>query len=447
MVVTGVFVGLAGAAGARDTDPTPDDKCKNLDCIYPNECDIADLGCANAITGCKSCNKCTLQNIPCPQTIPGPQGSYSVTDSCPFDYDDDQYPTDLVNPGSTYEYCPNQKEIGAAGKGIAARNCKFIIDICECPDACEIRKGEKVGIQMEILTAGVFWADNFEVTGKAIDTISFKMYPLSSDACKTSPFKEDKFSSVKYYEKLTSKTTASGRVGYTPVSQGQPAEGCFAGNVPAGKRVQVLQSEISGDYTLEDEDVKNKLCVWMIDIPPMRLDGTAKAGDKIKVRVRLLWNRDQDLLCLDCTVPDICECVVEVGIVCCNVKTSSEGCVFFPYVLQGLQESSGWVSGVAISAVGLTALPADAYCTLTLQDQKGNTVTWTNKALGNSLVWSFVLDNIMDNFGAKLEPGATSLTVKSNYPIDGYTFMNANFGFGTGAMARGCGTKCAPNSN
>lgn len=448
MVVTGVFA-FVGITGAQTTC---DDKCNNTDCCaqtgYPNECDISNVGCAKInVQGCKSCSKCTLQNVPCPQTIPGDQGTYSVTEACPFDYDDDQYPANLLKPGSTYEYCPSQ-EIKADGKGIEARNCKFIIDICECPDACEIRKGEKVGIQMEILTTGVFWADNFDVTGKAIDTVPFKMYPLSGgDPCKVAPFKEDKFTSVKYYEGLTKKTTASGRVGYTPVNQGQPAAGCFVGNVPSGKRVKVLQSEISGDYVLKDADVDNKLCVWMIDIPPMRLDGTAKPGDKITVVVRLLWNRDQDLLCLDCTVPDICECKREVGIVCCDTKATNEGCMFFPYVLQGLQESSGWVSGVAVSAVGLTALPADAYCELTLQDQKGVTATWTNKALGSGLVWAFVLDNIMANFGKTLEPGACSLTVKSNYPIDGYTFMNANMQFGTGTMPRGCGTRCAPNSN
>jgi hypothetical protein len=313
---------------------------------------------------------------------------------------------------------------------------------------------------MEILTQGVFWAED----PKAYNTegeraIWFAAYgPNNSTVtiCESLKGKEfpvdpakDKhhIDNVKYYERLNTRTTPSGRVVYEPINEGTPADGCFAGNIESGNRVQVLQSEAVGDYSLTQLDVDSRLCMWVIDIPAMRLDGTSRSGDIIKVKVRLLWNREKDLLCEHCIAADICECVVEVGIVCCNVKTSSEGCVFFPYVLQGFKEINGWQSGVAISAVGLTALPADAYCTLILQDQKGNTATWTNKALGNSLVWSFPLDDIIANFDKKLEPGATSLTVKSNYPIDGYTFMNANFGFGTGAMARGCGTKCAPNSN
>jgi hypothetical protein len=215
--------------------------------------------------------------------------------------------------------------------------------------------------------------------------------------------------------------------------------------MPSQFRATVLESNI--DYTIRKEDVVGNLCDWMIDIPAVIIDSQARPGARISVEVRLLWNKESDKLCDGCQVADVCKCEIEIAMVCCDTKSSSEGCVFFPYVLQGLAESSGWVSGIAVSAVGLTALPADAYCTLTLQDMKGNTATWTNRALGNSLVWAFVLDNIMANFGKTMEPGATSLTVKSNYPIDGFTFMNANMQFGTGTMPRGCGTKCAPNSN
>lgn len=442
MVVAGVFA-FAGLAGAQTTDATPADKCNLLDCTtqtgYPNECDISNSGCATKTQGCLNCNKCTLQNVPCPQISTGIQGAVSITESCPFDYDD------------AYGYCTSNQgntEFDMSGNGIAARNCKFIINICECPAACEIGLNERIGIQMQILTPGVFWADNSAVDGKDISAVSFEMYPPATNTCTAPKNFPKKFNEVKYYQSLNTRSTGSGRVVYEPVNEGVPAAGCFAGNVPAGNRVQILQSETSGDYKIVADDLVGNKCLWVIDIPAMRLDGTAKAGDKISVRVRLLWNREEDqLLCRGCIAADICECVREVGIVCCDTKATNEGCMFFPYVLQGLQESSGWVSGVAVSAVGLTALPADAYCELTLQDQKGVTATWTNKALGSGLVWAFVLDNIMANFGKTLEPGACSLTVKSNYPIDGYTFMNANMQFGTGTMPRGCGTRCAPNSN
>lgn len=440
MAVTGVFV-FVGLAGAQTTC---DDKCNNTDCCaqtgYPNECDISTTGCTTKTQGCLNCNKCSLQNVPCPEVISGVgQGADTSTESCPFDYDD------------SYGYCTSNEgntEFDMSRNGIAARNCRFIINICECPAACEIGLNERIGIQMQILTPGVFWADNSAVDGKATDAVSFEMYPPTTNTCNVTRTFPKKFKEVKYYESLNTRSTGSGRVVYEPVSEGVPAANCFAGNVQPGNRVQVLQSETSGDYKIVADDLVGNKCLWVIDIPAMRLDNTATRGDVIKVRVRLLWNREEDqLLCRGCIAADICECVREVGIVCCSAKSTETGCMFFPYVLQGLQESSGWVSGVAVSAVGLTALPDKPYCKLTLQDQEGNTATWTNEALNRNLVWAFVLDNIMANFDKTLAPGACSLKVESNYPIDGYTFMNANLQFGTGTMPRGCGTRCAPNSN
>jgi hypothetical protein len=239
------------------------------------------------------------------------------------------------------------------------------------------------------------------------------------------------------------KVNDKGKTERTLGAEGTPAADCFAGAIPSASKVQVLESDRVYDYQITKED--DGLCQFWIDIPAMRLDGTeAKAGDTIKVRVSLLTNRTYSGICSACDQPNICECVISVGVVCCSSKASTSGCFFFPYVLQGLQESQSWVSGVAISAL-VTKLPADAWCKLTLQDQLGNIATYTKRDLGNKLVWSFVLDDIMDMFDNKnMEPGATSLMVESNYRMDGYTFMNANFGFGTGAMPRACGEGCNP---
>jgi hypothetical protein len=182
--------------------------------------------------------------------------------------------------------------------------------------------------------------------------------------------------------------------------------------------------------------------LW-IDIPAMRLDGTAKAGDAIQVRTTLLWGRAVSGLCADCGPPILCECVRTVGIVCCNEQSSDSGCVFFPYVLQGLESSSGWVTGIAVSARG-TRLPADAYCELTLKDSEGTVATYKKTDMGSKLVWAFVLEREMRNFNKTQAAGAVSLEVKSNYRIDGYAFMNANMTFGAGEMGRACGTACNP---
>jgi hypothetical protein len=394
-------------------------------------------------SGCNTCMKCALQNVPCPSTIYGEQGSVSVTDVCPFDYDDQ------------YGYCPNQDEITADGEGISKRKCRLIFNICDCPESCNLVPGEKVGVQMTILTTGVYWADDsnsYAVSGSDTDrTVWFKNFKTISEAC--APDRDvvmtKNFGKVKYYRSITEKVNSKGLVERTLNGEGVPASGCFAGAIPSANKVKVLESERASDYQIKASDSgaltdsDDGLCQFWIDIPAMRLDGTeAKAGDVIKVRVSLLTNRTYSGICSACDQPNICECVVSVGVVCCTSKSSTSGCFFFPYVLQGLQETQGWVSGVAVSATG--TIPAGAYCKLTLKDQDGNIATWTKSDMGNSLVWAFVLDSVMSNFGKKMTPGACSLKVESNYPIDGYTFMNANMQFGTGTMPRGCGTSCNP---
>jgi hypothetical protein len=397
-----------------------------------NQHDITVL--ANGRSGCNTCMKCALQNVPCPSTIIGEQGSVSVTEVCPFDYDD------------LYGYCPNQDEIDADGDGIAKRKCRLVFNVCDCPDSCNLIPGEKVGVQMTIQTTGVYWAEDSKAyDGNGNRTIWFQNYKILGEAC-TPPndtVMAKNFGRIKYYRNVVEKVNDKGKTERTLGAEGTPAADCFAGAIPSASKVQVLESDRVYDYQITKDD--DGLCQFWIDIPAMRLDGTeAKAGDVIKVRVSLLTNRTYSGICSACDQPNICECVISVGVVCCSSKASTSGCFFFPYVLQGLQESQSWVSGVAISAL-VTKLPADAWCKLTLKDQLGNIATYTKRDLGNKLVWSFVLDDIMDLFDNKnMEPGATSLKVESNYRMDGYTFMNANFGFGTGAMPRACGEACNP---
>jgi len=396
-----------------------------------NQHDITVL--ANGRSGCNTCMKCALQNVPCPSTVVGEQGAVSVTEVCPFDYDD------------LYGYCPNQDEIDVAGEGIAKRKCRLIFNVCDCPDSCNLVPGEKVGVQMTIQTTGVYWAEDSKAyDGNGNRTIWFQNYSTQSAACipPNDTVMTKNFGRIKYYRNVVEKVNDKGKTERALGAEGTPAADCFAGAIPSASKVQVLESDRVYDYQITKDD--DGLCQFWIDIPAMRLDGTeAKAGDVIKVRVSLLTNRTYSGICSACDQPNICECVVSVGVVCCATKASTSGCFFFPYVLQGLQEDQGWVSGIAVSATG-DALPAGAWCKLTLKDQSGNIATWTKSDMGNSLVWAFVLDSVMSNFGKTMTPGACSLKVESNYPIDGYTFMNANMQFGTGTMPRACSGACNP---
>jgi hypothetical protein len=381
---------------------------------------------------CQNC-KCPTMNVPCPQTtvIVGEQGSTTtqVTETCPFDYD------------NHYGYC------AANGTGMGAdRNCRVIFDICACPEACETGVGTKIGIQMTILTAGVYWAADANCYDdvRGWNTVWFGLGPQNQQCNITA--QDRNFGEIKYYQTLEEKFNDKGKFIRIPRTEGTPADGCLT-SIPAVNKVKVIESQIASDYLIQAEDANIQKCKFWIDIPAMRLDGTAKQGDAIQVRITLLWDRVPEF-CEDCQPPILCECIRTVGVVCCDqpVVNTEKGCVFFPYVFQG-QDS--WQSGVAVSALNRTALPDNAKCTLTVQDTAGNTATYVKTDMGNKLVWAFVLDQIIGNFtgGANLVPGAVSLKIESNYRMDGYSFMMAEMDgsyFGAGAMARGCTCSTCP---
>lgn len=401
------------------------------------------------VNECANC-KCPVKNVPCPTTTTstGIQGSVitQTSTTCPFDYDNG---VNGVIPG----------DYGYSTAAAADRNCKVVFNICSCPEACNTQVGTKIGLQMEILTTGVYWANdpNAYDADNAYSTVKFNIYPstwTSAQICadKTQP---KNFGKIRYYLSTAQSFNTKDKYVRTPKDERSPlGDGsiyagaspvenkgdCFT-TVPAANQVKVIESDIATDYTVTVADAGR--CKFWIDIPAMRLDGTAKKGDAIQVRITLLWNRTVEGLCPDCNPPILCECIRTVGIVCADEVSSDSGCLFFPYVLQGLESTSGWVTGIAISARG-TKLPADAYVELTAKDSEGTVATYKKTDMGNTLVWAFVMDREIKNFNKTLAAGAVSLEVKSNYRIDGYAFMNANMEFGAGEMPRACGTSCNP---
>jgi hypothetical protein len=378
------------------------------------QCQDTDNNIPFELDACENC-KCPVKNVPCPETtvIVGEQGSTStqVTPTCPFDYDNNE----AGDLGKDYGYCAS-----GSGTGLGTdRNCRVIFNVCKCPEACVLERDDQIGIQMTILTQGVYWAKDPKTWDdiNGWDTVRFGIFGKNASTC--APYLQDKsFGRIKYYQTIEDKFNDKGKFIRIPRNEGTPAEGCLT-SVPAANRVQVIESEIDTDYTITAADAG--MCNFWIDIPAMRLDGTAKKGDAIKVRITLLWDRKHDSLCEDCYPPIMCECIRTVGIVCCDqaeVK-EDEGCVFFPYVFQGLQDDSpsSWRSGIAVSALNRTALPENAKCTLTVQDTEGHTAIYEKTDMGNKLVWSFVLDDIIDKFavvgGGSLKDGAVSLGTRS----------------------------------
>jgi hypothetical protein len=364
------------------------------------------------------------------------------------------------------------------------RDCKFIFNVCGCDEACDVKPGEKIGIQMYILTEGVYWAED-------TDKIYFDMYETTSAACvknnltrtpeitlmRTAPYYEnidgvrvsgtdpaeyaagDTGDAVRYFNLRN----ADGQVGFyrsvnetdynekgkfttTLGPRGTPLTGDYDKEIPEANKVRVLESPEVGDYMITKDDAKGECKLW-IDIPAMRIDPAQQLeGTLIQVQVRLLFNREIEGICPECDPPDVCDCVVDVGIMCCGEEgvAQDQGCIFFPYVVQNYP---GWQSGIGVSALGREELPEDAWCELTIQDQEGNTVAYKKEDMGTKLVWSFILDNIMDQFDTQPAGGVVSLKIESNYRMDGFSFMLGEMGdsyFGAGGLARGCGAKCCP---
>jgi len=432
-----------------------------------------------AKVSCTSCPKCLVGNIPCPGTtvIPGPQGtSTTVTESSyPFDYDGNP----AVDGGfGSYGYCTGYNQADDS-----TRNCKFIFDVCSCDEACNLVPGAKMGIQMYIKTAGVYFADptmttvNFDIWQYVTSTETSAVCANTVDkepavtTMRTSPYyigavsgnrisgdfdidAEEigetgsavrNFGTVRYYRTFSEVEYNSKQKFESYVSnEGVPLAGALTTSVPAVNRVVALQSDYETDYVITKDDAAGQCKLW-IDIPAMRVDPSVPKGTIIQVQIRLLFNRVPAGVCPECAPPDVCDCTLDVGVVCCDdsgVDPTGQYCMYFPYVVEGIELSSGWAAGIAITSRAET-MPTDAYCELTLTDMAGNVATYTKT--GVQKIWTFMVDSELANFtGSTLVPGAASLTVQSNYSMDGYSFLtDGNFGAGT--LARGCGSgKCAP---
>ncbi len=199
---------------------------------------------------CHNCEDCSSENLLC---IGG-------TENCPFDYDGAQ------------GYC-------SSGNG----NCRLIFDICSCEKACDVVVGDSFGIQMTILTPGIFWAD------PAMNTVNFDMFPSVAEACAASAVTKN-FGQISYYRDEAC------------ILAGTPAGGCVSGNLPVSNQVIALQSSVNTDYVMSGED-SGKCKLW-IDIPPMRADTWVVPGDSVNIRTAFLVNGKP-----------LCECIRQVGTV------------------------------------------------------------------------------------------------------------------------------------
>jgi hypothetical protein len=402
----------------------------------------------------------------------------------PFDYDGESWGgINNVNGAvgfGAYGYCQGALPAAFNYAENPMRDCKFLFDVCECPDSCEVKPGTTLGIQMIVDVDGDYTTDDgVYFADPSMQTIWFDIQRNSNTYCQRTgedrpgyssmsngfvyydlfgnrvPYIKDadhpnstveqvrNFGTIDYYRDISLKQSVKDGKELCEIimsSLRTPLGDPYAGPIPDENKARALESRVQTDYMFNETDALGNCWLW-IDIPAIRID-PAKAssliGKQIRVKVRLLFNREIESICERCQPPDYCECELIVATICCEAGAGN--CMFFPYVLQGLQDMN-WSSGIAVTARG--DLPADAFCELTLKDASGNKATYKNTNV--SEIWTFVLDSIMSEFtGSTLIDGASSLEIRSNYSMDGYSYLDGG-NFGAGVLPRGCGAgACAP---
>ncbi|PID73465.1 MAG: hypothetical protein CSB33_03595 [Desulfobacterales bacterium] len=196
--------------------------------------------------------------------------------------------------------------------------------------------------------------------------------------------------------------------------------------VAPNNRAQVVQ--VKGAYQIGLIEDHFNLSRWWIDIPEMRYDfSIVSPGDVVNIKIE--WLNDAGTgICGDCET--VCECTFTIGTFETEVAT-----VFvrsFPYVLT---DTSPWFTGIAISNMDVDGTAIENMeATLTIMDVTGATYTYT-KTDFNESVWVFGLDSILDEFSGTPAAGAATLTVESNFALDGYEFLTDGT-FGAGTLAR-----------
>jgi len=290
---------------------------------------------AQLLDVCSTCEKCTINTIPCL----GTQGGYCT----PF------------TPA-----------------------CKYIFSICNCLNAgTTFVEGHYIGIRMTILVDGnvgqngAYWADPTSAN------IAFAAFATLADACAGTVLNRT-FGPGSFFT-----TNANGTAGSTAVPL--PGTACA---VPAANQATMIVTNPTAGYVITAADVLNKVSRWWIRIPAIRVDQTVlNAGQKISVKIETL-DQGSGGICADCVAT--CACTVEVAVVC-PTTTSGNKCTF-PYFTSTNSPSGGnpfW-NGIALINTSSTA----GTVTLALYEQDGSTGTFTTPSIPAHSMFVSTLDNM-----------------------------------------------------
>jgi len=211
---------------------------------------------------------------------------------CPGDEQADIFDyNEYVSPG----YCSSEKG-------------DIVFNICSCPIACAIQEGDVLGIHMKILSPGIYWAFDSNVTktpdadgsNPADNSLDIVMGNSSRTSEILNACYNRQFSNVGYYS-LGMINDANLR---RPVAG--PADSIVNGVNDA--KIMTLPLKTGGNI-IAASDTIGKRCSMRIDIPKMILNAVeyqeAWSGDEILIKISIFSERpmarddDQDVQVVD----------------------------------------------------------------------------------------------------------------------------------------------------
>lgn len=253
-----------------------------------------------AIPGCDPCQKCELWNIPangCSELLQGQTATQTV-----FDWD------------ATYGYCQQQGTANftyAGTQNHAVRNCRLVVNICRCEDTCLYDEGWVVGVQMEILTPGVYFAVDPDVprfdgsaTAKPAGFDNINVAGTNCYSENTYQLRFRRSANANVTEACgTSDMLAAGRTTYdtmkiqyyqntTTANQGTELTWAQNGPGATGERLaKVIKTPTPYDgWELTDDDRRNQRCHFWFDVPAMIASGTVTSGQHVELKTSILFS-------------------------------------------------------------------------------------------------------------------------------------------------------------
>ena len=320
-----------------------------------------------AYAGCHNCEKCQDGYVDCSlvsgQGVDDPQCGT-------FDYDSDR--TTNFNPS---EWC----DVSVSNP---LDTCRVIFDICQCEDVeTNFDVGQTIGIRMTLLINGVFAEadDGFYFAEPNWGTNVLETFDSLTAACTATGQKTKSFGTVTYYD------NADGSVGNVVT----PRDGIGACPVAAANQAVMMCTSQGQGFQIPQSIVTNQESKWWIDMLGMRIDpNILNNNELLSVKIELL-NAQSGGICATCE--SICECIVDIAIVCCPDGFYNY-CISFPYVIQ---QDTEWTTGIGLTYTMFDGTPWMP--TITFTDREGVAFTATPTYTKGTV--SFSVDELVTSSG------------------------------------------------